>query len=165
MGALVGDGELKKLTLIKGANDNASHNVQVVKAKTVTNMRKLLRLVVEHGTGGKANVNGYRVGGKTGTAEKVSGGTYKANANLTSFISTFPVDDPKYIMLIMLDEPKGTKATYGFETAGWNTVPVSGKIISRIAPLLGIRPIYDMPGDNLPSPAIEAHNNVRTVSY
>jgi cell division protein FtsI (penicillin-binding protein 3) len=85
------------------------------------------------------------VGGKTGTAEKVeSSGGYNHNAKLALFISTFPVDDPKYAILVMIDEPKGDKSTYGFATGGWIAAPVVGEIISRIAPMFGIRPVFDI---------------------
>jgi cell division protein FtsI (penicillin-binding protein 3) len=103
-------------------------------------MRSLLRLVVMKGTGKNANAPGYRVGGKTGTAQKVINGRYSQSINITSFAGVFPMDDPRYVIVVMLDEPKATKETYGFTTAGWNVAPVVGKTISRIAPMLGIAP-------------------------
>jgi cell division protein FtsI (penicillin-binding protein 3) len=103
-------------------------------------MRYLFRLNVEKGTAAKAEAPGYRVGGKTGTAEKVVNGRYNRNRLLNSFIGAFPMDDPAYVILIMLDEPKPLPETYGFATSGWNAVPTAGKIIRRIAPLLGIEP-------------------------
>jgi cell division protein FtsI (penicillin-binding protein 3) len=94
-------------------------------------------------------VNGYRVGGKTGTAEKVrDSGRYDANAKIASFISTFPVDNPRYIVLVMIDEPKGDKSTYNFATGGWIAAPVVGRVITRMGPILGIKPDYDAPGDD-----------------
>jgi cell division protein FtsI (penicillin-binding protein 3) len=105
--------------------------------------------VVDHGTGNKADVVGYRVGGKTGTAEKVrTGGGYDADAKLASFIATFPVDDPKYIVLVMIDEPKGDKSTYGYATGGWISAPVAARVISRMGPMYGISPEFDVPGDD-----------------
>jgi cell division protein FtsI (penicillin-binding protein 3) len=103
-------------------------------------MRALLRLVVMKGTGKKADAPGYRVGGKTGTAQKIIGGHYSKTVNLTSFAGVFPMEDPRYVIVAMLDEPKSTKETYGFTTAGWNVAPVVSKTISRIAPMLGIVP-------------------------
>jgi cell division protein FtsI (penicillin-binding protein 3) len=94
------------------------------------------------GTATKADVIGYRVGGKTGTAEKVINGRYSHDKSLTSFIGAFPMDDPKYLVLFMLDEPKATPETYGFTTSGWNAVPSAAKVIERIAPILGVKPEF-----------------------
>jgi cell division protein FtsI (penicillin-binding protein 3) len=85
-------------------------------------------------------VPGYRVGGKTGTAEKVVHGRYSKDARLASFIGAFPMDNPHYAIIIMLDEPKATPETYGFATSGWNAVPTAANIIARIAPILGVEP-------------------------
>ena len=109
-------------------------------ADTSYRMRSLLRLVVMRGTGRKADAPGYRVGGKTGTAQKVINGRYSQTVNITSFAGVFPMDDPRYVIVAMLDEPKATKETYGFTTAGWNVAPVVSGTISRIAPMLGIAP-------------------------
>ena len=87
-------------------------------------MRALLRLVVMKGTGRKADAPGYRVGGKTGTAQKLINGHYSQTINITSFAGVFPMDDPRYVIVVMLDEPKATPETYGFTTAGWNVAPV-----------------------------------------
>ena len=113
---------------------------RVMSAQTSKSMRKLMRLVVAEGTGRRADVVGYPVLGKTGTAEKAIKGGYSRNALLTSFLSAFPADNPRYAMLVMLDEPKGTKATYNFATAGWNAAPLTGRIVRRIAPMLGLKP-------------------------
>ncbi|MBY0428923.1 MAG: penicillin-binding protein 2, partial [Alphaproteobacteria bacterium] len=106
-------------------------------------MRQLYRVVVTAGTGKSANVPGYVVGGKTGTADKQSGKGYRKDARLSSFISAFPMNDPKYIVFIMIDEPKGNKESYGFATGGWVAAPTVGRVISQIAPLLGITPVDD----------------------
>jgi cell division protein FtsI (penicillin-binding protein 3) len=103
-------------------------------------MRALLRLVVMKGTGKKADAPGYRVGGKTGTAQKLINGRYSQTINITSFAGVFPMDDPRYVIVVMLDEPKATPETYGFTTAGWNVAPVVSRTISRIAPMLGVQP-------------------------
>jgi len=115
---------------------------QIVKPETSEKMRYLFRLNATDGTAGKADVIGYRVGGKTGTAEKVVNGRYSKEKRLTSFIGAFPMDRPKYLLLVMIDEPKPTPETYGFATSGWNAVPAGGKIIERIAPMLGVSPHF-----------------------
>ena len=107
----------------------------------------MLRLVVTHGTGKKADAPGYRVGGKTGTAQKIIGGRYSNSINITSFAGVFPMDDPQYVIVVMLDEPKATPETYGFTTAGWNVAPVVSKTVSRIAPMLGVQPYMDREPD------------------
>ena len=103
-------------------------------------MRSLLRLVVTHGTGKKADAPGYRVGGKTGTAEKISGGRYTGAAVVTTFAGVFPMDNPRYVVVAMLDDPKATAETFGFHTAGWNVAPVVSRVVSRTGALLGVRP-------------------------
>ncbi len=111
---------------------------QIVKPETSEKMRYLFRLNATNGSAAKADVPGYQVGGKTGTAEKVVHGRYSSDKRLASFIGAFPMDHPRYSILIMLDEPQALPETYGFATAGWNAVPTAGKIIARIAPILGI---------------------------
>jgi len=113
---------------------------RVFTADTSYRMRSLLRLVVMKGTGKKADAPGYRIGGKTGTAQKIINGRYSQSINLTSFAGVFPMDDPRYVIVVMLDEPKATPETYGFTTAGWNVAPVVSRTVSRIAPMLGILP-------------------------
>ena len=114
--------------------------IRVFSEDTSMEMRSLLRLVVTDGTGKKADAPGYRVGGKTGTAEKLIGGHYSSAAVVTSFAGVFPMDEPRYVMVMMLDDPKATAETYGFHTAAWNIGPAFGIAVSRIAPLLGVRP-------------------------
>ena len=113
---------------------------RVFTADTSYKMRALLRLVVTQGTGRKADAPGYRVGGKTGTAEKLAGGRYTSAAVVTTFAGVFPMDDPRYVIVVMLDDPKATAETYGFHTAGWNVAPVVSKTVARIAPMLGVTP-------------------------
>ena len=115
---------------------------RIVKPETSEKMRYLFRLNVLEGTGTKADVIGYRVGGKTGTAEKVVQGRYSKDKSLTTFIGAFPMEKPKYAIFVMLDEPIALPETFGFATAGWNAVPTAAKIIERVAPLLGITPIF-----------------------
>ncbi len=104
-----------------------------------------MRLNAEKGTATRANVAGYYVGGKTGTAEKVVHGRYSKTKVLTAFTAVLPADQPRYPLLIMLDEPQPTPETHGFATSGWNAVPVGGAVVARIAPLLGLEPRFELP--------------------
>jgi cell division protein FtsI (penicillin-binding protein 3) len=117
---------------------------QLLTEKQSKDVANMLRLVVSHGTASKANVKGYRVGGKTGTAEKFKNGKYQKDDMVTSFISVFPSDQPRYVLVTMLDEPRPTKETYGFATAGWTAVPLAGRIIERVAPYLGVQPVIEI---------------------
>jgi cell division protein FtsI (penicillin-binding protein 3) len=90
-------------------------------------------------------VKGFYVGGKTGTAQKVINGHYSKHRLMTDFMAVMPSDDPHYLLLIMLDEPKPIPETKGFATSGWNAAPVTAKVITRIAPLLGLEPRPDLP--------------------
>ncbi len=121
-------------------NHAAAKGERVFTEETSYKMRALLRLVVVEGTGKKADAPGYRIGGKTGTAEKLIGGRYSSAAVVTTFAGVFPMDEPRYVIVVMLDDPKATKETYGFHTAGWNVAPVVSKTVARIAPMLGVRP-------------------------
>lgn len=115
-------------------------STRVLKPQTSKAMLKLMRKNVVTGTGKRANAEGYRVGGKTGTAEKVVGGRYSSAARLNSFLSTFPTDDPQFVVLVTLDEPQRVAATNGAATAGVNAAPTVGKIVARIGPILGVPP-------------------------
>jgi len=138
---LFNGGIFRPATILKvDRNHPVAKGRRVFSEETSYKMRALLRLVVTEGTGKKADAPGYRVGGKTGTAEKLVGGHYATNVVVTSFAGVFPMDEPRYVMVVMLDEPKPTADTYGFRTAGWNVAPVVSKTISRIAPMLGVRP-------------------------
>jgi cell division protein FtsI (penicillin-binding protein 3) len=118
---------------------------RVVKPETSVAMRYLMRLNVEKGTATKAEVKGFYVGGKTGTAEKVINGHYSKHRLMTDFMAVLPADEPRFLLLIMLDEPKPLAETHGFATSGWNATPVAAQVITRIAPLLGLEPRFDMP--------------------
>lgn len=134
---LFNGGIYRPATLLKvGPGNPVSKGRRVFTADTSYKMRALMRLVVTHGTGRKADAPGYRVGGKTGSAEKY----HNRSLLVTTFAGVFPMDDPRYVVVVMLDEPKATKETYGFRTAGWNVAPVVSKTVSRIAPMLGITP-------------------------
>ena len=144
--ALVNGGKLIPPTFLKRGEEEADRLAKrVIKPETAEKMRYLMRLNVEKGTATRANVMGYYVGGKTGTSEKVVGGRYSKTKVLTSFTAILPADKPRYLLLIMLDEPQGLPETHGFSTSGWNAVPVGAKVIERIAPLLDILPRFDLP--------------------
>jgi cell division protein FtsI (penicillin-binding protein 3) len=144
--ALVNGGYLIPPTFLKRTEAEAmALATRVIKPETSEKMRFLMRLNAEVGTARKADVNGYYIGGKTGTAEKVVNGHYAKKKVLTAFTAILPADNPRYQLLIMLDEPQPTKETFGFITSGWNAVPTGGKVIERIAPLLGIEPRFDLP--------------------
>ena len=139
--ALVNGGKLITPTFLKRSEAVALFSAkQVLKPETSADMRYLMRLNVTKGTARKADVPGYLVGGKTGTAEKATRHGYSKNKLLTSFMGTFPTNAPKYVILVVLDEPKGLKQTHGYATSGWNAAPVTAKIVARIAPMLGVLP-------------------------
>lgn len=114
---------------------------QVISAETAAIMRSMLRQVVVRGTASFGEVPGYAVGGKTGTADKArpNGGYYKDKV-MATFASVFPAHDPKYVLVVSLDEPVENSGTEARRTAGWTAVPVAAEIIRRTAPLLGLRP-------------------------
>jgi cell division protein FtsI (penicillin-binding protein 3) len=111
-----------------------------VSAATAAKLRWLMWLTVAEGTGTQAAVPGYLVGGKTGSADKVSGGGYHGRGIVASFVAAFPIDRPRYVVLVTLDEPKGDAMTYYQATGGWTAAPAVGRIISRIGPLIGLPP-------------------------
>ena len=134
---LFNGGMYRPATLLKvDRNHPAGKARRVFSEDTSYKMRALLRLVITKGTGKKADAPGYRVGGKTGTAEKY----HNRSLKVTSFAGVFPMDEPRFVMVMMLDEPKATAETFGFSTAGWNIAPAFGRTVSRIAPMLGVRP-------------------------
>jgi cell division protein FtsI (penicillin-binding protein 3) len=114
--------------------------VRVMQASTSVLMRKLMRLVVTVGTGTKAEVPGYYVGGKTGTAEKVGAHGYRKHTNVSAFMSVYPMNAPRYAVYMMLDEPQGDKSTAGYSTGGMVAAPAAGRVIARTAPMLGLLP-------------------------
>ena len=136
--SLVNGGTRVVPTFIANRQDVRAVSERVVSRKTSEAIRRLMRLNVVEGTGKKADVPGYFVGGKTGTAEKVGARGYRRKALRSSFIGVFPALEPRYVVLVMLDEPKGIKETFGFATAGWTAAPVVGQVIEHAAPLLGV---------------------------
>lgn len=127
--------------LPRTAEEAMSDAKRVVTDYTVAGMRYLYRLNAEKGSGKRAEVPGYRVGGKTGTAEKVVGGRYSKDKRFNAFVAAFPMDDPQYIVLSIIDEPKPEKPGMG-ATAGSNAAPIVANIIRRSAPMLGVKPDF-----------------------
>jgi cell division protein FtsI (penicillin-binding protein 3) len=139
--AVIGGGVMRPATILKRPDGAPVPSQRVVSARTSEQMRRLMRLVVERGTGKPASVPGYLVGGKTGTAEKIVNGRYAKNARISSFVGAFPMNAPRFVILTMLDEPKGSKATFGFATGGWVAAPAVGRLVARLAPIAGIGPV------------------------
>ncbi len=139
--AIMNGGVAHDATLLRVAPDTHLEGRRVVSDSTSDALRRLMRLNVVEGTGKKAEVPGYLVGGKTGTAEKTAGAGYSRKALLSSFVAAFPMDAPRYIVLVMLDEPKASPETHGYATGGWTAAPVAGRVIARVAPLMGLIPI------------------------
>ena len=138
--ALVNGGVMHQPTLLKVNDPEAHQGVQVIDAKTSDMMRGLMRKVVRDGTGSASDIKGYLVGGKTGTAEKQVAGGYDSKAVISSFVGVFPMTQPRFVVLVVVDEPKGTKDTFGYTTGGWVAAPAVGGVIERMGPLFGIAP-------------------------
>ncbi|PZU11027.1 MAG: peptidoglycan glycosyltransferase [Sphingomonas sp.] len=144
--AIANGGVFHPATLVKRKPGEAIPGKRVISEATSARIRQLMRLVVLQGTGTNADAPGLRVGGKTGTAEKVVNGRYVKNANVTTFSGAFPMEDPRYVVVVVMDDAKAIKAapgvqsTYGFKTAGWMTAPLAKRVIRRVGPLLGVRP-------------------------
>lgn len=128
---------------------------RVVSEKTSESMRHLLRAVVVRGTGRRANVEGYQVFGKTGTADKLENGRYNHKKSISTFISGFPESNPQYALLVVVDDPKGSKETFGHTEAGWNAVPITKNIITSVAPQLNVKVDFD----------IEKQKNIVKAAY
>jgi len=164
-GALVNGGILRQATLLKLPAGFEPAGQRVISAKTSEQMRKLMRLVVEHGTGAMAAAPGYVVGGKTGTADKVSGRHYAERKLLSSFVGVFPINDPKYLVLTMIDEPHPNKQSHGYATAGWTVAPATSRIIERIAPLLGVWPVDESSPEVQRALMVESLQGKRIEAY
>lgn len=131
-------------TLLRRHQSGPEMRDRVFSDVTTGAIRSMMRLVVKHpdGTGNFAEAKGYLVGGKTGTSEKIRPeGGYYDDRNIASFVATFPSHDPRYVLVVMVDEPKGQKQSYGYATGGWVAAPAAGRIVSHAAPLLGIHPV------------------------
>jgi cell division protein FtsI (penicillin-binding protein 3) len=138
--AMVNGGLVNRTTLIR-SDAAPAPGKRIIFKRTSDEMRRLMRLVVVKGTGKNAAAPGYVVGGKTGTADKSGRGGYRGEALISSFVAAFPMQAPRYVVLAVLDEPRGNKSTAGFATGGWVAAPIVRRIIERAAPLLGVLPV------------------------
>jgi len=145
--ASVGGGIMRAPTILAREPGRPVPGERVVSAAASTQLNQLMRLNVERGSGRTAEVPGYFVGGKTGTAEKIQRGGYKKNARISSFVASFPAHAPEYVLLVMIDEPQGKKETGGYATGGVVAAPAAGRIIARVAPILGVAPMHETPPD------------------
>ena len=145
---IVNDGIQVKPTLLI-SNPNPL-NDRIFSSETSKKMKSIMRLVVssKHGTAKKAQATGYLVGGKTGTAEKVSQtGGYSKNQNIVAFTAAYPMNNPQFVITVMIDNPKGQKFSFGYRTAGWVAAPVIKKLVTRISPILNIKPQTKLSSD------------------
>jgi cell division protein FtsI (penicillin-binding protein 3) len=163
--AVVNGGILYAPTLRKVPPGATPPGQRVMAQKTSENMRKLMRLVVQYGTAKLAAAPGYVVGGKTGTAEKNAGGRYQQKKLLSSFVGVFPMHDPKYAILVTVDEPHGTKKSFGYATAGWTAAPATSRIIQRIGPILGVQPVDEASPAVVRALTVESLQGKRIESY
>ncbi len=138
--ALVNGGLWRPATLYKVDPAHLAPGRRVFQASTSARLRQLLRMIVVDGTGRKADAAGFRVGGKTGSAEKPGGGGYRKTSLIATFAAAFPMDKPRYVVIVMLDEPQATAQTGGQRTAAWNAAPIVGRLVPRIGPMLGVVP-------------------------
>lgn len=140
--SIVNGGVVVQPTVIRdqSPDDKKKKLVRVVSPETAHRMRQLMRLVVTDGTGGRAKVAGYDVGGKTGSAEKPADGGYNRKRIISSFVGAFPMQSPQYVVYIMIDEPQGTKDTHGYATGGWVAAPAVGNVIRSMVSVMGMKP-------------------------
>ena len=138
--AMVNGGIWRPSTLMKLDPKDVPRGRRVFKESTSHRMRQMLRMISLYGTGKQADAVGYRVGGKTGSAEKATAGGYNKTALVSSFAAAFPLDAPRYVVVVVLDEPKGTVASSFQRTAGYTAAPVVGRLVPRIGPMLGVQP-------------------------
>jgi cell division protein FtsI (penicillin-binding protein 3) len=151
VGALANGGTLVAPTFLKRSERDSKRDApRVVKPETSETMRYLMRLNAEVGTAKIADIKGYFVGGKTGTADKIVHGHYAKDRVLTTFMAVVPADKPKYLFFTLLDEPQALRETGGYRTAAWNAGPVTSKIIERTGQLLGLPPRIDLPPQPFP---------------
>jgi cell division protein FtsI (penicillin-binding protein 3) len=138
--AMVNGGIWRPATLRKVEPGEAPRGRRVFKESTSATMNKLVRMISLYGTGRKGDAPGFRIGGKTGSAEKPGEGGYKRSSLVSTFAAAFPMDRPRYVVIAMLDEPKGTAASSYQRTAAWNAAPIVGSLVPRIGPQLGVYP-------------------------
>jgi cell division protein FtsI (penicillin-binding protein 3) len=156
--ALVNGGIFRPATLMRVAPGRAAPGRRVYSPETSYRIRQLLRLNVQQGTGRRAEAAGFRVGGKTGTAEKAVAGGYSSRMNVSTFAAAFPMDDPRYVVLVMIDAPRPTEANSFVTTAAFAAAPVVSHLIGRAGPLLGVNPSEsrDLPTSDLMPPVAAA---------
>jgi len=138
--AMVNGGIWRPSTLMKVEPGQANRGRRVFRASTSARMNQLLRMIAVYGTGRNANAPGFRVGGKTGSAEKPGSGGYNRSSLVSTFAAAFPMDRPRYVIVAMLDEPKAVAASSFQRTAAWNAAPIVRRLVPRIGPLLGVLP-------------------------
>jgi cell division protein FtsI (penicillin-binding protein 3) len=138
--AMVNGGIWRPATLMKLDPTDVPRGRRVFKESTSSRMRQMLRMISLYGTGKSADAPGYRVGGKTGSADKNAGGVYKQNTIVSSFAAAFPMDAPRFVVVVVVDEPKGTVASSFQRTAAFTAAPVVGRLVPRIGPMLGVQP-------------------------
>ncbi len=143
--SLVNGGRRVHPTIVRRMAEEDGLGERIVSEATSLSMRRLMRLAVtsKEGTGSRADVPGYSVGGKTGTANKATAGRYAKRAKLSSFVGIFPAEAPRYLVFVVIDEPQGRPETFNYATGGWTAAPAVGAVINRIAPVLGVRPRFD----------------------
>ena len=163
--AIINGGILHAPTMLRVPDGARVPGVRVISEKTSEQMRKLMRYVVEYGTAKLAEAPGYVVGGKTGTAEKNAGGHYEEKKLLSSFIGAFPMNNPRYVIFTLVDEPHGNKQSHGYATAGWTVAPATSRIIQRIAPLLGVTPVDENSPEVVKSLQIESLAGKKIEDY
>ncbi|MBO7332241.1 MAG: penicillin-binding protein 2 [Alphaproteobacteria bacterium] len=157
--ALVNGGTYLYPTILKDGNKGRA-STRVLSEKNSADLRSMMRAVIDIGTAKKANIEGYLVGGKTGSAEILGeDGKYQKGKLRTSFISVFPTDEPKYVVFVTMENPQKLKEHFYFNTAGWNAVPTGGEIIKGIAPVLGIMTKQEQPLPAFMKPAYEYVEN------
>lgn len=136
---VVNGGVLYPLTLLKREEASPIEGQRIFKEETSFRMRQLMRLAVKEGTAKKASVPGYYVGGKTGTAYKAVNGKYDKTKRLSSCVGIMPSTNPRFLIYVVYDDPKGIKETFGFAGGGWTAAPTIGKVFERIASLYGLK--------------------------
>ncbi|MEA2759242.1 MAG: hypothetical protein QOH65_1855 [Methylobacteriaceae bacterium] len=151
VGALVNGGMMMKPTFLKRSEEEAQKDaVRVVRPEVSESMRYLLRLNAEIGSAKLANIPGYYIGGKTGTADKIIHGHYSKDKVFTTFMAIAPADKPKYLMLVLFDEPQALPQDGGYHTAAYNAGAVTGRVIERLGPLFGLPSRFDPPAQPFP---------------
>lgn len=148
--SVVGDGTYVRPTLLAvDAMAKRAPGQRVMSSDTVQKMRALMRLVVTDGTGTNADTPGYRVGGKTGTAELSVGGGYDTSRLMSSFVGAFPIEDPRYVVFVIVEEPKPNAHSHGYATGGWVAAPAARRIVASMGAALGLDVALNVPGHDL----------------